>query len=242
MRLPFTNSQIHLGRFVAPFARLVPAAAVLPIFQGPARGLRWVAGSGMANFWLGTYEREKVEAFYREISPASVVYDVGANVGIYTVLACRAVGPSGRVFAFEPVAANLEFLRRNVGVNRFSNCEIVPAAVSDKNGAVSFASGGGSCLGKISDRGEYSVPSLTLDSFVAAGHPLPRLMKIDVEGAEAAVLAGARESLAAALPLIFLATHGPEVHDRCCAFLTSLGYSLDFLAPDEILARPPRSS
>jgi FkbM family methyltransferase len=193
----------------------------------------------MANFWLGTYEREKVEAFHRELSPGSIVYDVGANVGIYTVLACRAVGQSGRVFAFEPVAANLEFLRRNIGVNRFANCEVVPKAVSDKNGTVSFASGGGSCLGKISDHGEYCVPSITLDSFVAEGHPLPGLVKIDVEGAEAAVFEGAKETLAAARPVIFLATHGPEVHERCCSVLRFLGYSLDFLAADEILARPP---
>lgn len=191
----------------------------------------------MANFYLGTYERDKVDAFHRELSPGSVVYDVGANVGIYTVLACRTVGPSGRVFAFEPVAANLEFLRRNIAANRFANCEVISKAVSDKNGTVSFVSGGGSCLGKISDHGEYSVPSITIDSFIAQGHPLPRLIKIDVEGAEAGVLSGARETLLSAKPIIFLATHGAEVHERCCSLLKEFGYTLNFLAPDEIIAR-----
>ena len=239
MRVPFTNRRIPLGRVLGPLALAVPKKAVVPIVQGPARGIRWMAGSGMVNFWLGTYEREKYEAFSRELAPGMTFYDIGANVGIYTVLACRSVGESGRVFSFEPAATNLFYLQENVRVNRFGNCEIVPKAVSNSDGNVQFEFTGESCLGKISDGGSVSVPSTTLDSFCRNGRPAPRLMKIDVEGGEYDVLSGGLEVLRSAKPTIFLATHGEKVHADCCRLLGELGYILEYLAPDEIVARPP---
>jgi len=63
MRIPFTHRHISLGRFVGPLALAMPKSAVVPILQGPARGIRWLVGSGMPNFWLGTYEREKYGLF-----------------------------------------------------------------------------------------------------------------------------------------------------------------------------------
>src|SRR5215470_15404241 len=63
MRLPFTRIKISIGPVIAPIARLVPDAAVVPILSGPARGILWQVGSGMMNFWLGTYEREKIAEF-----------------------------------------------------------------------------------------------------------------------------------------------------------------------------------
>lgn len=239
MQIPFTNLQLHVGRFVVPLARLVPSWAVIPIMQGPARGIFWVAGSGMMNFWLGTYERDKVDALHRELSTGAVVYDVGANVGIYTVLACRTVGPKGRVFAFEPATMNLFFLNRHLRLNRFSNCKVVPKAVSSRDGTVCFDSGKGPCLGKIADQGSLQVPAVTIDSFVAEGNPVPQIIKVDVEGAEYEVLLGAKECLAASKPVLFLATHGEQVHNLCCCLLEDLGYSLEFLARDEIIARHP---
>jgi FkbM family methyltransferase len=237
MRIPFTTFQVHLGRFVVPLAHLVPARAIVPILQGPARGIFWVAGSGLMNFWLGSYERDKVDAFHRALSSGAVVYDVGANVGIYTVLACRTVGSDGRVFAFEPVPTNLFYLNWHVRLNRFLNCEVVPKAVCSHDGTVSFECGEGPCLGKIVEDGLLQVPGVTIDSFVAEGHPAPQVMKVDVEGAEYEVLLGAQKSLATSKPVLFLATHGTEVHNRCCCLLNDLGYCLDFLTPDEIIAR-----
>jgi hypothetical protein len=83
MRIPLTAWRISLGRFIGPLASAVPKSAVIPIVQGPARGIRWLVGSGMQNFWLGTYEREKYELFYKALSLGMVVYDIGANTGIY---------------------------------------------------------------------------------------------------------------------------------------------------------------
>lgn len=236
MLIPFTKSRIPMGWVVSPFTRLVPNAAVVPILQGPGRGIRWVVGSGMPNFWLGTYERAKYEAFSRAMSPDIVVYDIGANVGIYTVLACRIVGVNGRVFAFEPASMNLSYLNSNIQANGFSNCEVIPMAVSNTDGTVQFELGRDSCVGKISNHGLLRVPSISLDSFTANGKPLPNLMKIDVEGAEYEVLTGARKAISMAKPVIFLATHGQKVHTNCCDLLRDFGYQLQLLAPDEVVA------
>jgi FkbM family methyltransferase len=168
-----------------------------------------------------------------------VVYDIGANVGIYSVLACRTVGINGRVFAFEPSTTNLFYLNSNIRANRFSNCEVIPQAVSDTNGIVQFESGKGSCLGKISTAGSIQVPTISLDSFVANGKPFPNVMKIDVEGAEYEVLTGAQTVISKARPVIFLATHGEEIHTKCCNLLRDFGYRLQLLAPDEVVARCP---
>jgi FkbM family methyltransferase len=239
MRIPFTNWRVPLGRLFGQLSLYVPKSAVVPIIQGPARGIRWLVGSGMPNFWLGTYEREKYEAFSRELRPGMVVYDVGANVGIYTVLACRSVGGSGGVFSFEPATMNLFYLSSNIRLNKFCNCEVVPKAVGNSDGSVQFELAG-SCLGKISEDGLLRVPSTTLDSFCRTGKPMPQLLKIDVEGGEYDVLSGGARVLLNAKPTIFLATHGEKVHADCCRLLEELGYTLQYLAPDELIARPPR--
>jgi FkbM family methyltransferase len=237
MRIPLTNWRIPLGRFIGPLASAVPKRAILPIVQGPARGIRWLVGSGMPNFWLGTYEREKYELFYKELSAGKVVYDIGANTGIYTVLACRSVGASGRVFAFEPATMNLFYLHENIRANQFVNCEVVPKAVSNSDGTVQFELSGEPCLGRISADGLLRVPSTSLDSFVSTGKPMPHLLKIDVEGAEYDVLTGARRVLLQARPTIFLATHGENVHAECTSMLEKLGYTLHYLTANEIIAR-----
>jgi len=72
-----------------------------------------------------------------------------------------------------------------------------------------------------------SVRTVALDSLIASGQiPPPNVIKCDIEGAEYDALTGATEVLSKHLPKIFLATHGPEVHERCCRLLTDLGYQL----------------
>jgi hypothetical protein len=89
MRLPHTNVNIPLGLLVSTLANRVPRTATMRILQGPARNLRWIAGAGQLNFWLGTYERGKVQEFSKWLNPSSVVYDVGANAGYYSLVAAR---------------------------------------------------------------------------------------------------------------------------------------------------------
>jgi FkbM family methyltransferase len=234
MRLPFTNINIPIGPLVAPIARLVPESAVVPILTGPARGIRWLVGSGMMNFWLGTYEREKMVVFAAQLRPDMVVYDVGANVGAYTVLAGRRCAA---VHAFEPDVRNLSRLRRNIDINGFTNCTVVPAAAGSHDGVANFAEGKDAFVGRLDPAGSIAVRCVSLDDYAAA-HSAPDLIKMDIEGGEVEALAGAREIFRSKRPLLFLATHGAAAHQSCSEFLSECDYQLSFLAEDEILAFP----
>lgn len=206
---------------------MLPRNAVLPILKGPLRGKKWVIGSSFQSCWLGVYEYEKQREFIRTVRPADVVYDVGANVGFYTLLASTLVGSEGRVYSFEPLPRNLALLKRHVQLNQLKNVEIFDGAVSDKTGTAQFSTGEIPEMTHLSPTGDIQVRTYQLDDLVSTGRlPPPRVMKVDVEGAEADVLSGARDLLQRHKPVVLLATHGAEVHRKCCDFLRKLGYDL----------------
>jgi len=208
--------------------RLLPPRAALPILWGPLRGRRWVVRSSFESCWLGVYEQEKQSALAAAVRPGDVVYDVGANVGFYSLLASALVGPAGAVFAFEPLPRNLAILRRHLALNRAANVRVIAGAVADRPGVARFDTSGIPEMARLSDAGGLEVPTVRLDDLLAAGQIAPpAVMKIDVEGAEYAALCGARGLLARHRPALLLATHGAEVHGRCCALLRELGYGLE---------------
>ena len=223
------------GRAVRwPLKRLSPDAEVR-VLQGPARGMRWIAGSGPHMYWLGSYEVTKVKAFVRHLTQAAVVFDIGAQAGYYSLVAARKVGPMGKVVAFEPLPLNLSYLRRNVEINRLTNVAVIEGAVADTDGNAFFESGDPS-TGHLSDHG-LSVRTVSLDAAIARRElPVPSIIKIDVEGGELSVLRGAKRLLQESHPALFLATHGDDVHRACLAVLRNHGYRIHLLAEDEVMA------
>jgi FkbM family methyltransferase len=224
--------------------RLVPEGLQMPILQGKLRGKKWIVNSGVHGYWLGSYEYEKRRAFEASVSPGSVVFDVGAHAGFYTLLASELVGDAGKVIAFEPLPRNLAFLRAHLDLNAVGNVEVIAAAVSDVDGAAGFQDGPDSSTGFISSSGGRQVAAVSLDALVHEGRiPRPDFLKIDVEGAEMRVLRGGRRVLEEGALTLFLATHGKEIHARCCEFLRGLSYALEPIvgksvdATDELLAR-----
>jgi FkbM family methyltransferase len=148
------------------------------------------------------------------------------------------------VHAFEPNPANADFLRRHVRINRLSNVRVEQAAVADRAGTARFDFGTGSGTGRLADAGALEVRTVRLDDYCAEHGLAPSAMKIDVEGAELSVLEGGRDTLARHRPVIFLSTHGPEVHHASLQVLRGLGYTLspilgsDLDATSEVLALP----
>lgn len=200
----------------------------LPIIAGALRGRWWLPASRgkILRILNGTYEREQTALFEQLLRPGATVLDVGANVGYYTLLASVLVGDAGRVHAFEPEPRNAGFLRDHVRINRRGNVTVQQAAVSDRAGTARFDFGSGSGTGHLADAGAIEVRTLRLDDHCAEHGLAPSAIKIDVEGAEMSVLQGARETLARHRPLLFLSTHGADVHRACLAFLRELGYEL----------------
>lgn len=199
-----------------------------PILAGPLRGRWWLPASRgkLARIFLGTYEPEQTRLFQETLRPGDTVLDVGAHVGYYTVLSAVLAGPAGAVWSFEPNPRNAAFLRRHAEVNGLRQVRVEQAAVSDVEGTARFDFGTGSGTGHLASGGAIEVHTLRLDDFCAAHAIVPRAVKIDVEGAEAAVLEGFATTVDAARPVIFLSTHGPEPHARCVAWLRARGYAL----------------
>lgn len=231
MKLTAISNETFLGMVLRLPLKLIPGRTRVPILRGRLRGTRWIVGScGNNGCWLGSYEYEQRLAFERMIHGGSVVYDVGAHVGFYTLLASKLVGPEGRVIAFEPLPRNLHFLRGHLRLNKIDNVEIIERALSDSEDEVSFSEGENSFNARIDPSGWVTVQTATLDELVArAGLPAPDFVKMDIEGAEVLALNGARRMLTSHHPTIFLTTHGPEINRDCVALLKELDYELTFL-------------
>ncbi len=150
------------------------------------------------------------------LRPGMTFVDAGANLGLYTAIAAKLVGPSGKVYAFEPSAREYERAKRTVEANKFENVELYRVALGEKDGTASLnvceeAYGAYNSVGKVSHfiaQGHVShveeVSCRSLDSFAAEkGLRTVGMVKIDVEGAEAQVLRGGRK--------LFSAEDGPLV-------------------------------
>lgn len=215
-----------LGRALRMPLRLVPKSAQVPILQGPLKGKRWISGSFNHGCWLGSYEASKQKELIRLIRPGMVCWDIGANVGFYTLLLAELVGNTGKVFAFEPLPRNLELLRRHVQMNKYHNVRILPCALGDFDGETAFDEGTEPSSAHSASEGALKVSSRRADSLLAAAEiELPDVIKIDVEGAEACVLRGAQRVLDHKA-MVLLATHGDLARRECHDLLAASGYSI----------------
>ncbi len=155
-----------------------------------------------------TWNPEEYTAFRAAVRPGSVVLEAGANVGAYTMLFAQWVGPAGRVFAFEPdpsaYAGLLQHIARNAVADRVT---AVAAAVADGSAStLRLSLGDSSGISRLLQpnethaAGTRDVSAVSIDQFCADRGLTPQVIKIDVEGAELAVLGGARATVAAAGP------------------------------------------
>lgn len=243
------HSGTRLGRLLRLPLKFIPAETEISVLGGPMKGIRWIAGSSNATCWMGVYEHRKQNALQTILRPGHIFFDLGANVGFYTLLGSRLVGDRGRVVAFEPAKRNISYLRRHLEINKIMNCDVFSNAVSSRNGTAFFEASNLPVTGHLSQRRAqpgYEVQAVTLDHLTASKViPGPNVVKCDIEGGEYEALVGAQHSLQKYRPVILLATHGPEVHALCCRLLRDLKYrlaslseSVDVSASDELVAYP----
>lgn len=221
----------------------------LPILRGKLGGMWWAPASGgkIVRVFLGSYEREQTKLMSQSIGEGDTFIDVGAHHGYYTLMASRRVGERGRVLAFEPAPGNFAVLSQHLKWNRLDWVEICQSAVGSENGFLKFATGTGTGTGHLSEDGDIEVSVVRLDDEVLRRQLTPTHIKIDVEGAELSVLQGATQTLRKFSPILFLSTHGAEVHAECCDYLKSLGYQLapilgdDLATTSEVVATPAKA-
>jgi FkbM family methyltransferase len=178
----------------------------------------------------------------RIIRKGDVVYDIGANIGLYSRFIVQRFHAS-HVYAFEPIPGNRSMLAENLKIgNCTDRVTILPCAIGDEDGTAAFqvddVSSGTGALDSITEgkaswsRRQYGLPPLVvhvttsrLDTLLKTQSlPKPDVVKIDIEGAEALALEGARQTLVSHSPHLAIEIHGPEVGQKVLRVLWSLGY------------------
>lgn len=164
----------------------------------------------------GAWEPATLRRFADVLEPGDAVLDIGAQFGIYTLLASRLVGPSGRVAAFEPDPVARRMLERNVATEGASNVEIRHEAVGERSGkgwlAAERLGEGASTLAD--GPGGVAVEIVTLADFCARTAIEPDVVKVDVEGGEAGVLAGSSEAMLRRARALFVEIHEAPLAER----------------------------
>jgi len=145
-------------------------------------------------YFEGPYELGEVKLRHGDF-----VVDVGANIGVFTVLASKIVGASGKVLAFEPAADARTVLEKNIRENKLTNVEIFPFALSDTDGTVEFAipNNIGDSSGYFKDGSlKQAAEQITLDNFVK-NNKIKQVdfIKADIEGMERNLIKGAAETI-----------------------------------------------
>jgi FkbM family methyltransferase len=147
-------------------------------------------------------EQRVLELLVSSLKPGDVVFDVGANVGLYTVLLAKVVGDGGQVIAFEPGSEAYATLRENLELNSLRNVRCFRKALGERSGQASLYSGevigGASLVPAHKGGGPGEVVDIVGGDQLVLGEKLrlPRAVKIDVEGYEYAVIQGLRRTLA----------------------------------------------
>jgi FkbM family methyltransferase len=222
---------------LAPAARWLNHAPIV-VPSGLGHGLRLskvdlpLSHAHLGSLAYGNLEISVQEAMLRHVAPGSTFYDVGANLGFFALLAARMVGPEGRVYAWEPAPANAAAIRRNVAINGFENVVVEERAASDHSGRGRLQIVDDQSWSKLEEYGQHpgteeilDVELVALDDVVAAGEvPPPDVVKIDVEGAEIAVLAGMEAILREHRPAVICELH--ETHREFVAHMSARGYRL----------------
>lgn len=164
----------------------------------------------------GEGEHQVLRTFLERIRPGDTVLDVGANVGLYALLAAERVGDEGTVHAVEPVEGNRSELETNVHLNELGNLEVWPVAFGEARERLSIVEGdnlGAARLSPETDPDAVEVDVWPADAFLQERGLDVDVVKIDVEGHELAVLDGMEKTLARDAHTVIVETH-PTVVDR----------------------------
>jgi FkbM family methyltransferase len=212
---------------------------LLRVPQGHANGLVFdmrylpIAHAHLGSIASGNLESAVQEAMIRHLGPGDVFFDIGANLGFFSMLGAHLVGfGKGRVYAFEAAPENAEAVARNAGLNLIPNITVIAKAVSSQSGTGRLQVVEDQSWSKLEDYGEHpdteqviEVELVSIDELLAAGAlPPPTLVKIDVEGAELAVLRGMAHTLERHQPAVICELHG--THREFVELMASHRYRL----------------
>lgn len=233
-----------LERRAAGVAGRVGVDLPVRVRGGVGRGLRISLRNASGDYARGDNELPVQRAVVDHLRPGGVFYDIGSNIGFFALIAARAVGPSGHVYAFEPVPENAACIRANARANHLDTITVIGEAAGAESGTAELwlvPHPGGATL-SAGDAGSdatsrLEVRTVAVDELVGAGRLRPpTVVKIDVEGAEAAVLDGMAETIAAHRPVLVVEVDDADAavaqrkYDALAARVSQAGYRVEQLA------------
>lgn len=258
-------------RFAAPFTKLRHFPVIGPglrwasekliprdtltwvqVQHGPAQGI-WLHLNPRTgrDYFNGDVEPEVQAVLRKYLQPGMTVFDIGSNIGFFSLLAARLVGVTGRVTAFEADPEIAQRLRENVARNQGAPIVIEEKAVWSSSSPVYFARADVEVspdrgLGHvINTSAEGSAPdtirveAVSVDEYVCKSGP-PGFIKCDVEGAEVEVFRGAEKLLNEKPPQILCEMHGQENRQTLLKVFANLGYRSEPCGKNHILAQYPK--
>ena len=239
-----------LGDFLSWTSRkIVPSDSLLwiQIERGPSEGL-WIRVNPRTgqNVQKGIGEPQVQKTLVDHLRPGMTFYDLGANIGFFSLMAARLVGQQGRVISFEADPEIAARLRENLARNQFTQAHVEQKAVWSEPAAVPFErvdpnTSPDRGLGHVSTNGStpgtITVEAVSLDQYTAS-HPPPDFLKCDVEGAEVAVFRGAARLLSIKRPIVLVEMHNPENQRALLDQFTTQGYRCQSIDDTHVLALP----
>ena len=245
---PFVNRL--LSRMLKPFRRFLPERFLFPVcgfFKLNIAPSTFINIEGHYTsfitrklFWNGItgFEYDSVVIFKELIKKANVFYDIGANLGYYSLMAEK-INPDIKVFAFEPFPDAIKAFKRNISKNNFQHIHIVPVGLADKFGEdtlfyrinVDFPDGlqlaGNNSMVNFKDNRnkQIQIKTQTLDSFAdSQNHASLDFIKIDTETTEFIILSNGMKTIQTFRPVILCEVLPGNNEYKLEAFFTSLNY------------------
>jgi len=216
------------------------------IEAGPGQGLWFELNPRTGQHYLrGQTETVIQDILVQRLREGMVFYDLGANIGLFSLLAARLVGSTGQVISFEPDPDSALRLERNIERNGYQNLTVIQAGVWSTSGKRRFevadASSPDHGIGRFAaedaDENHMAVECVALDD-IATKVPAPDAIKCDVEGAELEVLLGAKKVLLEHRPWIVCELHSDANRIAAGEILRQFGYRLETVDANHILALP----
>lgn len=229
--------------FMTPRASLLKLLPEAPKHFGPfgiCDGLKLVAYPDRSSdhvvrslFWLGSFDLWVCQTLKRIARQGSTALDIGANIGLMSLMMAQSVGDHGRVHSFEPAPDTFDHLTRNVAANSLSAIKTHSVALSDHRGTcrlvVSGDPNGMAHIGEVSkgDR-SFDVPMTTFDEWAQSQQlEAVSVCRIDVDGHEPQVLAGMQQSLSACMiECIVFEDHASPTKSATQQILQDHGYEI----------------
>jgi len=225
---------IILRYLVLPLLPPLEAEFKMFLFGDVTITLRYRETLGLSSLLYGTFEFSELDFVRKYLRKGDNVVDIGANVGLFSVLMGVTLDGSGSLFAIEPEPENFLRLKKNLDRNGLISINVFDCAIGEIDGQMKFNLATDSAYHALTEvqpnfaNGKSILVRVRrLDSiWEDAGRPQIAFLKIDVEGGEVAVIHGACRLIESCLPTILIEANSTAKLDRLCILLTSYGYQV----------------